>query len=139
MQQGRVEGTEDIVLDADASRSLPIEGVSLESKLGDNRMNTDHSCGELIEARQDVLKGIAADHYLSGLPRLIPHIVVRAEEDRRSTDVIKGILLDEDRARGVDEDTSGAVVPYEVVSEDDTRCTAEVLHADASLGMVVGG
>ena len=102
-------------------------------------MNADHGSRELIEARQDVLKGIAADHYLSGLPRLIPHIVVRAEEDRRATDVIKGILLDEDRARGVDEDTSGAVVPYEVMCEDDTRCTAEVLHADASLGMVISG
>ena len=111
----------------------------LERELGDDRVDTDYGCGELIEARQDVLKGIATNHYLAGLPRLIPHIVIRAEEDRRATDVIKGIRLDEDRARGVDEDASGTVVPYEVMREDDTRGTAEVLHADASLGMVVGG
>lgn len=45
-------------------------------------MDADDCAGELIEARQYVLEEVAADRDLTRLPRLVPHIIVRAEEDR---------------------------------------------------------
>ena len=84
-------------------------------------MDADDCAGELIEARQYVLEEVAADRDLTCLPRLVPHIIVRAEEDRRAADVVEGIVLDEDGTRRIDEDASGAVVTHEVVGEVDAR------------------
>ena len=102
-------------------------------------MDADDCAGELVEARQYVLEEVAADRDLTRLPRLVPHIIVRAEEDRRAADVVEGVVLDEDGARRIDEDASGAVVTHEVVGEVDARRAGEVLHTDLSLGRVVCG
>ena len=45
-------------------------------------MNADHGAGELVEARQYIFEEIAPDRDLSGLSRLVLHIIVCAEEDR---------------------------------------------------------
>ena len=84
-------------------------------------MDADDCAGELVEARQYVLEEVVADRDLTRLPRLVPHVVVRAEEDRRSADVVEGVVLDEDGAGRIDEDASGAVVPHKVVGEVDAR------------------
>ena len=102
-------------------------------------MDADDCAGELVEARQYVLEEVAADRDLTCLPRLVPHIIVRAEEDRRAADVVEGIVLDEDGTRRIDEDASGAVVTHEVVGEVHARRAGEVLHTDLSLGRVVCG
>ena len=80
-------------------------------------MDADDCAGELVEARQYVLEEVAADRDLTRLSRLVPHVVVRAEEDRRAADVVEGVVLDEDGARRIDEDPSGSVVTHEVVGE----------------------
>lgn len=102
-------------------------------------MDADDCTGDLVEARQYVLEEVAADRDLTCLSRLVPHIIVRAEEDRRAADMVEGVVLDEDGARCIDEDPSGAVVTHEVVGEVDTRRAGEVLHTDLSLGRVVCG
>ena len=81
VQERCVEGAEDVVLDADARRSLAVEGMLLGTQLGDDGMDADDGTGELIEARQYVLEEVATNCDLSCLPRLVPHIVIRAEED----------------------------------------------------------
>ena len=81
MQERCVEGAEDVVLDADARRSLAVEGMSLGAQLGDDGMDADDGTGELIEARQYVLEEVVSNRDLPCLPRLVPHIVIRAEED----------------------------------------------------------
>lgn len=81
VQERCIEGAEDVVLDADARRSLAVEGLSLGGELGDDGMDADDCTGELIEARQYVLEEVVSNRDLSCLPRLVPHIVIRAEED----------------------------------------------------------
>ena len=102
-------------------------------------MDADDCAGELVEARQYVLEEVAADRDLARLSRLVPHIIVCAEEDRRAADVVEGVVLDEDGAGCIDEDASGAVVTHKIVGEVHARCAGEVLHTDLSLGCIVCG
>ena len=61
---------------------LPVEGLALCPEVGDDGVNADHGAGELVEACQYIHEEIAPDRDLSGLSRLVPHIIVCAEEDR---------------------------------------------------------
>ena len=81
MQERCIEGAEDVVLDADARRSLAVERMSLGGELGDDGMDADDGTGELIEARQYVFEEVVADGDLARLPRFVPHVIVRAEEN----------------------------------------------------------
>ena len=81
VQERCVEGAEDVVLDADARWALTIEGATLRGELGDDGMDADDCAGELVEARQYVLEEVVTDGDLPCLPRLVPHVIVRAQEN----------------------------------------------------------